>query len=173
MSDSITAAAQREGGCTLGVGDRLPPLSLPDAESGRPSELIQGRGPLVLLLDPEGCADCIALLRQIAERPAVVTDWGGRVVAVVPGSDGGPSLPAAGESFPLQVLRDPEGRLGERCGVGGSALLISDEWGEIYFAQTPDAEHPLPTAEEVGEWLRFVAIQCPECEAPEGEWRTL
>jgi hypothetical protein len=31
----------------------------------------------------------------------------------------------------------------------------------------------LPSADEVTEWARFLVVQCPACEQPEGEWREI
>lgn len=52
-------------------------------------------------------------------------------------------------------------------------IVIADEWREIYFAAGAEVEHELPAPEEIVEWLRSISIQCPECEQPEGEWKTL
>jgi hypothetical protein len=67
------------------------------------------------------------------------------------------------------VLADPEGKLR----AIGPALVVADEWGEIYFAASAADGDELPDPEELEDWARFVAIQCPECEGPEGEWRSL
>ena len=46
--------------------------------------------------------------------------------------------------------------------------MITDEWGEVYFVADAGAGHDLPTLVEIGDWVRFLAIQCPECEGPGG-----
>ncbi len=57
-------------------------------------------------------------------------------------------------------------------GAAAPGLIITDEWGEIFFEKR-NAQHEMPSPAEVEEWIRFVAIQCEECEQPEGEWRSL
>jgi hypothetical protein len=64
----------------------------------------------------------------------------------------------------VQVLADPEG---ERP-FGNAMVVIADEWGEVYFGADAGAGHEFPTPVEIAEWVRFLAIQCPECEGPEG-----
>ena len=55
-----------------------------------------------------------------------------------------------------------------------SALIIADRWGLVYASQQTTTFRDLPSAEEVEEWLRFLATQCPECGVPDepgyGEW---
>jgi hypothetical protein len=59
----------------------------------------------------------------------------------------------------------------ESVAVGESpSLIVTDEWGEIFY-QVVAAHDDLPDPAELVEWARFVAIQCEECEQPEGEWR--
>jgi hypothetical protein len=69
----------------------------------------------------------------------------------------------------IQLLGDPEKRLAS----GSSMVVITDEWGEVFFVADAGAGHDLPTSVEIADWIRFLAIQCPECEGPEGEWRTI
>ena len=77
-------------------------------------------------------------------------------------------------AFPFPLAADPDRRVAERCGLASGGLLIADQWGELFLVEPmPDGAHSYPAPAEVAEWLRFVAIQCPECENPEGEWRTL
>jgi hypothetical protein len=54
-----------------------------------------------------------------------------------------------------------------------AALVIADEWGEVYSVADAGTGHRFPTPPEIIEWVRFLAIQCPECEGPEGEWKTV
>lgn len=108
--------------------------------------LAAGRGPVALCrTHGPGCPACRDYADRLTAREAAAGEWGGRI-----------RLLAAEE------------------GAGESPLLVvADEWGEVYFAAQPGPDHDFPAPEEVVEWLRFAAIQCPECEGPEGEWRTL
>jgi hypothetical protein len=69
----------------------------------------------------------------------------------------------------IQLLADPEAELA----TGKAMVIITDEWGEVYFVSDAGAGHDFPTPRDIGDWIRFLAIQCPECEGPEGEWRTV
>lgn len=65
------------------------------------------------------------------------------------------------------MLADPEGKVASGVAV---RIAVADEWGEVYFGEEGGGDHALVTPEELLEWVRFVTIQCPECEGPEGEW---
>ena len=41
---------------------------------------------------------------------------------------------------------------------------VADRWGEMQWITSADCVTQLPTAREIAAWLRFVEIQCPECE---------
>jgi hypothetical protein len=69
----------------------------------------------------------------------------------------------------LEVLVDAESAFGS----GHAALVVTDEWGEVHFVADAGAGHELPSGEEIVTWIRFLAIQCPECEGPEGDWRAV
>jgi hypothetical protein len=121
----------------------------------------------------ETCHGCQAFLGRIAPIAAEVADWGGRLSLVVPelAEDDGAWLSEAPPG--TRVLSDPERTVARHLGLTGAAVVIADEWGEIYFAAQSGTGHQLPLPEEIVSWVRFIAIQCPECEQPEGEWRTL
>jgi hypothetical protein len=53
------------------------------------------------------------------------------------------------------------------------AVIIADEWGEIFFQMQTVQHHELPGPAEIVEWARFIAIQCEECEQPEAGWRDM
>lgn len=42
-----------------------------------------------------------------------------------------------------------------------------------FFVADAGVRHDLPRSGDLADWIRFLAIQCPECEGPEGEWRTI
>jgi hypothetical protein len=48
--------------------------------------------------------------------------------------------------------------------MAGAAVLIADQWGELRYVSPDGGGHSFPTPEEVTGWLRFLSIQCPECE---------
>ncbi|HET9797465.1 MAG TPA: hypothetical protein VFP90_05735, partial [Gemmatimonadaceae bacterium] len=74
------------------------------------------------------------------------------------------------------LLLDHDGALHRRVGAVNSgdrptpALYVTDHYREIYASLRP-GERGWPTsANDVVQWLVFVNIQCPECNAPECDW---
>ena len=145
------------------VGERLPDLAL-EAPDGTPAALrVRGRqAAVVVLVHDAACAECRDYLGQLAAADAEHREWDGRVAAVVPAPAGRVEALAAGLPFP--VLADPGRCAGAALGIGGSAVLIADQWGELYSVSAAGDGHSLPAPAEITGWLRFLAIQCPECE---------
>ena len=150
----------------LQTRERLPDLRLADA-SGRALPLMPPGGrqvPVVVVMDRAECEACGAFLRRLAEAEPEMRAWDGRVVAVVPG--GGDEAARVAESIhaPFPVLADPERKLARRMGISGAAVVVADPWGEVRYRHDTGAAHDLPDGAELVDWVRFVAIQCPECE---------
>jgi peroxiredoxin len=142
------------------------------SERGEPVSLRGRRGPAVLFaVHAHDCAGCVAYVGALAAAADAIAEWGGGLLVVVPETtDGADDLhdAAAGR---LRLLADHGRTLGAHLGPGAAAVLVADEWGEIHFAAETGLAHELPSPGELVEWVRFIAIQCPECEGPEGEWR--
>jgi hypothetical protein len=49
-------------------------------------------------------------------------------------------------------------------GFGRPAAVIADRWGEVYFSVAPGSVSQLPSPDELIGWLRYVQMQCPECQ---------
>jgi hypothetical protein len=49
-------------------------------------------------------------------------------------------------------------------GLPGPGALIADRWGEIVHVAGGSDVADLPTPEDLLDWIRYVEIQCPECE---------
>jgi peroxiredoxin len=146
-------------------GERLPDLAFEDAD-GKPTNLRAGGrlGAVVVLVHDAACTPCQVYLAQLAEADAEHREWDGRVVALVPASaERVGEFRRAGE-LPFPVLADPDRRTWAALGITGAAVLIADQWGELHHVSGAGAEHSLPTPREVTDWLRFLAIRCPECE---------
>jgi hypothetical protein len=106
---------------------------------------------------------------RLARGAREIQEWGGRLTIVVPGGRADAATFAETTTDMLEVVVDPE----RAFGAGHATLIVADEWGEVHFVADAGAGHELPSQEEVVQWVRFLAIQCPECEGPEGEWRTI
>ncbi|HEX6937876.1 MAG TPA: hypothetical protein VF158_00585 [Longimicrobiales bacterium] len=170
---SVARAGTDDAG--LGVGDRLPPLVLPRAADGVSVawRAPQRGAPVVVFVSPAGAArDYVAGLAGAEPELRV---WNGRLIAVLPVGADTAFLPAEAAAG-VTVLSDPEGEAHRRCGVGEreAALFIADRWGQIYLAERAPDESRLPGVDQIEEWLRYLATQCPECGVPDepgrGEW---
>jgi hypothetical protein len=49
-------------------------------------------------------------------------------------------------------------------GVPCPGVVVADRWGEVYFVQQAARASELASPEELIEWVRYVQIQCPECQ---------
>jgi hypothetical protein len=85
-----------------------------------------------------------------------------------------PRADATGAAY-VEQLRARTGELGTYdaqmvvtsdavSGIPSPGVVVADRWGEIYFIQATDRADSLPTAGDLIEWLRFVQVQCPECQ---------
>lgn len=50
------------------------------------------------------------------------------------------------------------------AGAPRPGVLVADKWGEVHVVAGDDAAGGLPTPDELVEWLRYVQMQCPECQ---------
>lgn len=146
---------------------RLPDLMLPAAPDGSPMSLRARRreNSAVTLLHSPDCAECLEYVERLAGVQEQLRDWDGRVIVVVPGNLAGACAARERLQAPFSILADPDGTCAARCDLGGGSMIIADQWGEVFHVH-PGApgRHDFPAPEEVVEWLRFVAIQCPECQ---------
>ena len=42
--------------------------------------------------------------------------------------------------------------------------LVADKWGEIVHIRAASDANELPSPEELLDWMKYVQMQCPECE---------
>ena len=147
---------------TLTPGVLLSGVTLLSGTGGTAVDLRSGRGPRALVTLHSGiCPECrryvqtelVAALEQVGE-------WGGRLAVVVPGKPDGAHELAGIVPEGIELLGDPEASLASGCAM----VVIVDEWGEVYFVGNAGAGHDLPTSLDIRDWIRFLAIQCPECE---------
>lgn len=145
----------------------LPTFSLPAAPGGATTSIrARGReGAVVIGIHGAACQPCRAYLRGLAERHDAITEWDGRVAVLLPGTLAEAEGLRSELDIPFPVLADTDGEAASRTGLYGGGMIIADQWGEIFFEETggPDV-HSFPVVDEVLEWLRYLAIQCPECQ---------
>jgi hypothetical protein len=152
-------------------GAMLQGVSLPSWPTGAMVNIRSGHGPRVLVtLHSAVCPACWRYVHvDLASDAEGLAEWGGRLAVVVPGPVENANALAKITIDAIPVLLDLEGRLAS----GRAMVVIADEWGEVYSVADAGAEHEFPASLEVADWVRFLAIQCPECEGPEGEWRNV
>lgn len=145
--------------------ERLPDLRLPPVPDGAPLPLVPpgGRGvPIVVAVHGPECDACRAYARALAGARAELREWDARLLVVVAGPVDGAARFA--EGLPFSVVADEARKLWRRMGMEGAAVIVADPWGEVRHRHVAGAAHDLPSAGELVDWARFVAIQCPECE---------
>jgi hypothetical protein len=49
-------------------------------------------------------------------------------------------------------------------GLPSAGVVVADRWGEIHHVAHAARVEDLPSPDGLLEWLRYVQIQCPECE---------
>lgn len=154
----------------IDVGGILPSVSLPEAGTSAVIALRGARGPQVLVAVHSICCEaCMRYVRALAAGAVPITEWGARIVVAAPDAPTAATGLGNGRIGSLRVVRDSDGVVAS----GRAVVVIADEWGEVFAVMDAAEGHRLPSLDEIGEWVRFLAIQCPECEGPEGKWRTL
>jgi hypothetical protein len=144
---------------------RLPEIRLASSAAGAESVRPSGRRSRVLvLLDSLECEDCLGYVRRLTEYREQIAEWDGEVRLVVPDLAEGEGHGGGTELSPYTVLQDPELRLSAGLGVDHPAVVLADQWGVVRLVQTAGSGHEFVAPGEIVEWLRFIAIQCPECE---------
>ena len=140
------------------------------AADGTHVDLRSGRGPWVLLVAHDAaCEHCRDYADQLVGARAQLSEWGARLAVVLHAPLEQARTLYQQLDATVEVFSDPEQSLDA---VAGS-VLVTDEWGDVFHAAEAGAGHTFPSTSEVAKWVQFVAIQCPECEQPEGGWRDL
>lgn len=131
----------------------------------QPVILKPGRGALVwIVVHGDRCTECREYVRKVWDKRHDIFQWEERLTVVV--REPGPDYPDFGIAE-LDVLLEGNPKLS----FSGTGLIIADEWGDIFHATA--GHHRFLSEASLAEWLRFVAMQCPECEQPEGPWREI
>ncbi|HEU4557986.1 MAG TPA: redoxin domain-containing protein [Longimicrobium sp.] len=143
-------------------GRKIPDFAFA-TRSGAPRRLRSGgrRSPVLVLVHPGACEACAAFIQRLGAASAALNDWDGDVLVITPET---PDEPGSASSDHVPVLSDPEQRLAESLSITPPAVVIADQWGEVHEITEARAEHRFPSAEEIESWLRYLAIQCPECQ---------
>jgi peroxiredoxin len=143
----------------LKKGNILPAFCLPAAsgETVRTGEF-RGRRNLVLFLShPPGCNACEQKLRELDDACGELRQGEAEVLAVIPGSAADVRELKRRLSLSLPLLIDADSPLD-----GGTAMVVTDRFGEIFAITRAGKEHQLPAPAEIAGELAFIGMQCPE-----------
>ncbi len=161
----------------LEAGDRLPGLQLPAAPEGKPRTFPRAsRDALVLLLLPKQYGAWRDYLRALADAAAEIEQWYASILVVISGELEVARALQEQTQNKLAVLADAEREAHRRIGVNAAhaGLLIVDRYGQIYDVIEAELPEELPGPDEIEEWTKYLATQCPECgvidEPGYGEW---
>ena len=144
---------------------RLPDRLLPDRAGGAPLPLRQARqGTVLVLLGPRVEPRDTRFVRALAAHREALRAWDGRVLLVIADADGpaaaafeaSPSAP----QHPLAVAVDVDRAVAAAAEVTPPALVVTDQYGEVYFRESIAPGAAWPSVESVEQWLRFLAIRC-------------
>lgn len=144
---------------------RIPDLTLPGAANGEPIRIRQGRrAPVLFLFDDAGCERCRTAFAEIAARAGELTEWDGRLVAVLPSPPATEVDRAWIEGLSVPAVVDSESRIADAAGVAAPAVVVADQWGEIHEVHAAGDDHPPVPVDRIIAALRYLSVRCPECE---------
>lgn len=140
---------------------RLPELALPALAGGAGTALRARRqGTVLALLRAPLAARDAAWVRDFAAREAELREWDGRALVVLECASGDAdaiaSLGAVAPAVP--VLADAHGALARAAGVAAPALVITDQYGEVYASR--EATEGWMPLDEIVAWLKYLSIRC-------------
>jgi peroxiredoxin len=145
---------------------RLPERSLPAAATGAPTPIRKpGReATVVVLVHGSDCAECRAYLGRLAGERDSILEWNGLILGVTPDAPEETARPESVLDPPFHLLSDPVGSLARDLSLQPPAVVVADQWGEIHAVEEAGPAHRFLAPAEVVDWLRFLAVQCPECQ---------
>ncbi|MGH7449159.1 MAG: hypothetical protein ACRELT_16420 [Longimicrobiales bacterium] len=120
--------------------------------------------PVLLLVRNEALDRSRPYISALVESLSELRNRDGRALLITEDDVGKTGLPSAVAS------RD----VWDSLSIDDSALIIADRWGVVYVVKETTTFEDLPPAEEVVGWVRYLAMQRPECgvidEPGYGEW---
>ena len=145
--------------------DVLPRLTLPRGDGDGEITLPGKQSSLLVFVHPDPCDDCAAYLGELGGSVEDLRGWATRLLLVAGRDDVGHQ--------PFPVLRDDDGTARHRLGIGDdeAAVLLTDQWGEVFEVATFGPDHGFPLPRELVESAKIVDLSCGECNVPGPEWR--
>lgn len=156
----------------IGIGDTVPTSSVKAADG---SVILLRSSPhraVVLMYPHTGeCPQCTAYLQQLNDHAAAFSRWTALPIVVVDDHRHGDHLSST-ISFPVVV----DDALRHRFAISGdhAAVLVVDRHGQIWEQFSSGDHAELPDPDRLTEDVKFIAIQCPECDVLDipglGDW---
>jgi peroxiredoxin len=155
------------------AGERIPDLVLPDVQ-GQPVHLAALHGRWndwleAVIFTGEDEAIFQTLLADLQRQEDDYSAESVRVVLIAPaGSRAAAALRAARLDLPFAVLIDENGAAHrqvqalDEAGRPVLAAFVTDRYGNIEADIRPGSSNWPPSSQGLLDWLRFIAIQCPE-----------
>lgn len=147
----------------VGVGERLPALTL-ERVGGEPVPLQRTRhGTSVLVLPHADCAACRDYLDRLGALADRFDAWGAAVLVVAAG--GTPAEPLSGRAAGVLLDADDRARAGLGLAADEAAVVVADRFGTVY--RVAAGGHELIEPDDLLEEARYMGSLCPECGVPD------
>jgi len=155
-------------------GHHLHPFTLSDAQgqSVQLCQYLQRNNVLLFFHHGVDCTTCVATLQELAAHSDAYHQQETVVLAIGPDQLAESQQLAAQLDHPFPLLSDPAEGIIAQQGLDTPSLVIADRWGEIWKAWVGSADHRLPSAQDILQWLVFIESQCEECTMIEWTDRT-
>ncbi|MGZ4787884.1 MAG: hypothetical protein ACXVZX_05145 [Terriglobales bacterium] len=132
----------------------------------------RGKQNLVLLLFPERIEVAHAqLLRDLAEKSGEVRENETRVIVVVR-PEQLQAVQAISEEL-TAATGDSGNLFAELAPDSEAAIYLTDKFREVFHVYRVTTDAAPPSADDIVGWIKFVAMNCPECHPPEWPADTL
>ncbi len=160
----------------IDAGEMLPSFCLP-AAGGKVVDLWtykQHQQVVLLVLHEPACPECRKVLEAFAAYYPVFCEQETEVLALCAAPLEAIEQAQREMRLPFPLLADAMGETLRRLtgwneikNTPQPALLVADRYGALYARYTAEREGELPSPDLVLRDLEYIAIQCPECGAPE------
>jgi hypothetical protein len=141
----------------LAVAEFLPDITLPSMPDGHSVQLREsgGRTTVLFTVHHARCSGCQDYVNQLGLIAGEFDVWDARLLVLVPAShDEAAHLHGYGK-----VLADEHGALADPA---SASVILSDRYGQVFFAIHSGASHDFPSVRDVEEWLKYLGTLCPE-----------
>lgn len=147
-------------------GRRLPTISLVSAHTGtaRPLRDHGRTAPVIVLAHSADCSRCESFIADLARERQSILDWDGEIVVVRSGASSARDDAQPPAETPFRVLMDPDALLAGALDIEAPAIVVADQWAVVHVAEGAGPEHRFISPAEIAEWVKYLAVQCPECE---------